>query len=148
MTSLLDIAPLMEEYTIRRGQKTTVLSVVGIAVQDLAPLLNEFPEIRTAMSGSVKEETLDALIKSSPRIVSKVIVLGTGGKGTNEELAAADKLALGEKFDIIRAILRLTFPQGVGPFVADLASLAREINVGVDPETVAPVTNSSAPSSG
>lgn len=119
MASLTDIADLSEEVTIRG----TIITVKGIDATGIAYLLDKFPDIRKLMSHRAEDVTAEALIQLAPEALAAVIASGVGKTGDVETEKVALSLTIGEQFLIINPLLRLTFPQGAGPFVEQLAAL-------------------------
>ena len=119
MVSLLDIADQQKTVTIRDKD----VAVFGISAQDIVYLFGKFPELRLLMSGKQADLTPETLLKLAPGAVAAAIAAGTGAAGDENAEAVAARLGLGEQLDLLAAIFDLTFPQGVGPFVAKLDAL-------------------------
>jgi len=119
MVSLLDIADQQKTVTIRDKD----VAVFGISAQDIVYLFGKFPELRLLMSGKQADLTPETLLKLAPGAVAAAIAAGTGSAGDENAEAVAARLGLGEQLDLLAAIFELTFPQGVGPFVAKLDAL-------------------------
>ncbi len=119
MVSLLDIADQQKTVTIRHKD----VAVFGISAQDIVYLFGKFPELRLLMSGKQADLTPETLLKLAPGAVAAAIAAGTGSAGDENAEAVAARLGLGEQLDLLAAIFELTFPQGVGPFVAKLDAL-------------------------
>ena len=113
MASLLDIAPASKEV---HG-----VSVYGVSARGIAHLLGSFPELRKLMSGM--EVDAESLMAVAPDAIAAIIAAGVGKPGDAEYTAAADRLPVDIQADLLSAILSITMPQGVGPFVEKLASL-------------------------
>jgi hypothetical protein len=118
MAGLVDIAPATETVTIRG----TAIEVYGVSAAGVAHLLARFPALRQLMSGV--EASADDLMALAGEAVAPVIAAGTGAPGDADAEAAAGRLSIDEQADLLSAIFRLTFPQGVGPFVEKLGALA------------------------
>jgi hypothetical protein len=117
MVGLLDIAPLNQAVTIRNQP----IEVTGVSVRGLAQLLLRFPELRALISG--REVGLDQLLALGGDIVAAVIAAGCGQAGEAEAEKAAGRLGLDDQAELLAAIMTLTMPQGLGPFVDKLARL-------------------------
>ena len=65
----------------------------------------------------------DALASAGPAAIAAVLAAGTGAAGDAEEEAAAAALPPGVQARLFAAILRLSAPEGVIPFVTDLVGL-------------------------
>jgi hypothetical protein len=113
MTSLLDIGPLTEEVEIR-GTKVTVQ---GITAGHLFQLFAEFPDMRKLLDGSDDPMSLMAL---APDLIAKIIAIATGSPNDKEVEARAKTLGAAEQLAVVAAAQRLSFPQGLGPFLEQL----------------------------
>lgn len=125
MVSLLDIGDLKEEVDIR-GKK---IDVTGVSASGAVTLLTRFPEIRKLFAGKAADVTVEAIVSMAPELVAAIIAAGCGSPGDVKHEEAARKLGIEEQFDLITAILRLTFPAGVGPFVERLYALMPDADV-------------------
>lgn len=124
MTSLVDLGALKEEVTVRG----TKLNVSGISAENILNLLVEIPELRLVFAGKEIEDPLTVLTQRGGRGLAAVLVMGLGlwsdDKETREkEISAARGLTAGEQTDLLRAIFRLTFPQGITSFMEGLTSV-------------------------
>lgn len=118
MVGLLDIAPLTETVDIHG----TTIEVRGLGVDDLAYLIQRFPEVGRALV----ERTIDAagIVGLGPGIVGAAIAVAIGAQGDlAQEKAATSRLTLTEQVDVVAVIMRLTTPEGVVPFVERLTGL-------------------------
>lgn len=131
MVGLIDIAPLTEKVDVR-GAK---IEVYGVSAKGVAMLLGRFPELRMMMSG--KEVKADRLMEMGGDAVSAIIAAGIGFPGDEEQENAAARLPITAQADLLEAILRLTLPNGLGPFVEKLTALGAVLN---DPSPKAPAT--------
>lgn len=122
MVGLVDIAPAT----------TTVagVEVFGVSARGIAYLLNRFPQLRMLMAGG--EVSAEDLITMAPDAVSAIIAAGTGTPGVTAAEEAADRLSLDMQADFLTAILRLTMPKGVSPFVEKLTTLGNTLGVNTD----------------
>lgn len=112
-----DIAPAIETVGVR-GLK---LKVLGLDVEHIAHLFREFPEVSKAISAQAVD--IGALMKLSSRLLNAIVL---GGLRDNEMPGIEDgvkNLMLGEKAKIVAAIVRLTMPDGLGPFVELMTAL-------------------------
>lgn len=118
MVSLVDIAPIGEGVSIR-GQN---IECKGISAEGIARLIVRFPEMRALMSGRALELSPDRLLVLVPAAIGAIIAEGCGD-GSEAHEAAANRLAVGEQMDLLEAIIKMTLPGGVGPFVEKLERL-------------------------
>ena len=113
MVSLLDIVPSVETVDVG-GEK---IAVHGVSATGLAYLIRRFPEL---LSGGIGVEMLMSV---GGEAVAAVIACGCGYLGNEDAEAKAASFSLDVQADLLAAILRLTMPQGVGPFVEKLSAL-------------------------
>jgi len=129
MVGLLDIAPAVEKVKVKSGNVETEVEVYGVSIEGAAHLLGDFPELRKVMTGQEVNLTAADLVTLVPRAAASIIAAGVGkpGDGVTEKQAAA--LNAEAQLDLIDAILRLTLPRGLGPFVAKLVSMGAAAGV-------------------
>lgn len=137
MTSLLDIGPLTEEILVR-GKSITVN---GFTPEGFFHLISSFPEI--GQLANLKNADAAALLSVAPASIAMVVAIATTDRanygtvaewketlGRTVKIAAA--LSVHHQLAIVNAAIRLTFPEGVGPFVAEMSDLTnsvKEVNV-------------------
>ncbi len=117
MIGLIDIAPAIETVDVQGASVT----VHGVSAKGLALLLGRFPELRKLMTG--QEVQAEQLMAMGGDAVSAIIAAGCGYPGDEAAESIAGKLSLDSQADLLGAILRLTLPRGVGPFVEKLTAL-------------------------
>lgn len=123
MVSLVDVAPNKE--TVEVNGKP--VPVAGISAQGIAWLIEIHPEIMSRLfAGKSVDLKPGDLMKLGPKIIASIIAAGTGHIDEPNETEAAASLALGDQLDLLAAIIRKTFPRGVGPFVAQFEALAAQ----------------------
>jgi hypothetical protein len=127
MTSLLDIAPSIETVEIN-GKK---VAVDGVSAEGIAILLRRFPELRQLLSGRTVEA--ERLMAMGGEAVAAIIAAGTGFPGNEEAERIAGRLPAGPQIELIEAVLRLTMPGGIGPFVAALGRMGALLGVASPP---------------
>lgn len=120
MVSLLDIGDLAETVPVR-GKN---IEVVGISAKGLLVLLQRFPEVRKLVASRGQDVKAEDLMKLGSDVVAVIIAAGCGKPGDRKFEDKAASLGAGEQLDLIAAIIKLTMPQGIGPFVEKLAGLA------------------------
>ena len=79
-------------------------------------------------------------------LVAAIIAAGTGDPGDPVAEEAAGRLGIDEQADLLSAILRVTLPKGVGPFVEKLLALGAALDAGS--AVSGPATTSRKQSSG
>lgn len=135
MAGLLDIAPLTETVVVR-GQKLEVGELSGSAI---VRLLARFPELRTLMSGRAVEP--ERLLAMGGDALDAVIAAACGSAGDAEAEKMAGRLGAEAQAEILEVTLRLTMPNGPGPFAARLQKLAGSLGGGGQQQR-APATKS------
>lgn len=139
MVGLIDIAPRVEAIPVQGAS----VQVYGVSASGLALLLSRFPELRKLMTGIEVETT--QLISVGGEAVAAIIAAGCGYPGDENAEAVAAKLALDSQADLLAAILRLTLPEGIGPFVSKLTALSGLLDIDARSDTE-PGTTSPKPS--
>jgi hypothetical protein len=138
MVGLIDIAPAVETIDVHG----TSVSVHGISAKGIAHLLGRFPELRKLMTGQqVESENLMAMGGDA---VAAIIAAGCGYPADEQAEAVAGKLAIDAQADLFAAILRLTLPAGLGPFVEKLTALGGILDAA--PSAMAQASSSPKPS--
>jgi hypothetical protein len=117
MVGLVDIAPVTKSVVIR-GE---AIKVMGVSARGVALLLSRFPELRALVTG--REVALETLLALGGDVVAAIIAAGTGSPGDEAAEAAVDNLTLEEQADLLIEIIRMTMPNGVGPFVEKLMAM-------------------------
>jgi hypothetical protein len=117
MVGLIDIAPSVKTIEVQG----TPVTVHGVSAKGLAHLLSRFPELRMLMTG--QEVQAEQLMSMGGDAVAAIIAAGCGYPGDETAETVAGKLSLDAQADLLAAILRLTLPKGVGPFVEKLTAL-------------------------
>jgi hypothetical protein len=136
MVGLVDIAPSVETVEVQGAS----VEVHGVSARGLALLLGRFPDLRKLMTGLDVEA--NQLIALGGEAVAAIIAAGCGYPGDEKAEAIAGSLSLDAQADLLAAILRLTLPKGVGPFVAKLTGLASILDVDVARSDTAPASMS------
>ncbi len=139
MPGLLDIAAATKQVAVR-GQQ---IDVHGISAKGIAHLLARFPELRKILAGL--EVDFESLLKMGGDVVAGVIAAGCGYPGDSEAEKTAESLALEEQADLIIAILELTLPNGMGPFIEKITAMGGHMDIGELPQK-APGTKLPSPS--
>lgn len=138
MVGLIDIAPKVETIDVQ-GMP---VAVHGVSAKGLAILLGRFPELRKLMGG--QEVEAEQLMAMGGDAIAAIIAAGCGYPGDEKAEAVAERLAIDLQADLIAAILRLTLPAGLGPFVEKLTALGSLLDA--VPSATAPGSKSPQPS--
>lgn len=134
MVGLVDLAPAIETVSVRGKQ----VPVYGVSAKGIAYLLARFPELRALMAG--REVAAEQLMAMGGDAVAAIIAAGCGYPGDPEAEKVFGLLPADTQADLLSPVLRLTMPQGVGPFVEKLGALGGIL--GAAPSTAAPATKS------
>lgn len=131
MVGLLDMAPSQKTVPVRGVS----LPVTGVSVAGLARIMGKFKEVERLFTGKSKPEdwTAASLMKLVPEAVAEVIAAGLGYPGDAAQIKAAEELPVGEQLALITAVLEVTMPQGIGPFVESLSGLLSASGMKVQP---------------
>jgi len=138
MVGLIDIAPKLETIDVQG----TSVAVHGVSARGVAHLLGRFPELRKLMTGQAVET--EQLMTMGGDAVAAIIAAGCGYPGDEKAEAVAERLSIDAQADLLGAILRLTLPVGLGPFVEKLTVLGGILDA--VPSVTAPVSSSPKPS--
>jgi hypothetical protein len=115
MVGLLDIAPSSRTVTVNGAE----LEVKGVSAGGVAYLLQKFPELRALLAGR-DDVDANSLISRVPDAIAAIIASGCGYPGSADAEAKAAELPAEAQMDILAAIVELTMPKGVGPFLEKL----------------------------
>lgn len=132
MSTLRDLAPLARTVRLRGVD----VEVTGIAAQDIPYLLDRF-----AVLGKLASEgrfTLDELAAAAPDALAALFACGIGARGDPEVEARARALKLGEQAALFAAIVEVSLPDGVGPFVENLRKLGLTLKTILPAEAPSP----------
>jgi hypothetical protein len=143
MVGLLDLAP--STRTVRAGGGD--VAVYGVSAKGIAALLTQFPNLKTLFTGGQIAMDAESIATIAPDAVSAIIAAGCGYPGDAKAIAKVDTLPVAEQAALLNAIVDLTMPEGVGPFVEALMSLMAKLNFdGPESHGKAPASNSQSPS--
>lgn len=119
MVSLVDIGNIRHTVMVR-GQE---LDVGGVSAQGVMILLDRFPELRKIMSGKGDDSSGAKIVEMMPEALGAIIAAGCGAPGDKDQEAIARNLTIAEQVELVDEIFKLTFPQGLRPFVERLVKL-------------------------
>lgn len=138
MASLLDVGPLTDTVKVR-GKDVTLYPITPAG---LFYLIRESEEVRLLLDGKANEIKPERLMQMGPDNIALVVAVGAvhplipteevgaDGNVTNmwlkavqESAKVAKTLSASEQLSAVVSIFRMTFPDGVGPFVAALRAL-------------------------
>lgn len=121
MATLLDLANAGRKVKVGDNE----IEVFGVSVEAVVALLVRFPAIMKRLVGTTEEAEIDGatMLALAPTAVAAFIAACCGQAGDKEAEKAAARLSIEAQLNIIEAGMKLTFPSGVGPFVAKLKGL-------------------------
>jgi hypothetical protein len=155
VASLLDIGPLFEDIPVG----TKHVRAFGISPEGFFHILTKFPQLWGMFSsGDQRQINVVALQAAAPGSVAMAIAISTTNRASydtaeawhadvDRAYAKALQLSAHYQMRLFQAALRLTFPEGIGPFIKGLESLSRSINQ-VAQGTVPDMTSSKRSRSG
>lgn len=121
MADLLDIAPSTAVGVVKiDGQR---VKVRGVSVDAIASIVSRFPELKALVNGGLGDSIVQRLIEGCGAAVGPIIAAGCGHLADETYEQHAAKLLPEHQVKFIKAILGLTFPNGIGSFVTELTSL-------------------------
>jgi hypothetical protein len=126
MPGLLDIAP--SSRTVKIGDVD--VGVHGVSAKGIAVLLERFPQVREMFVGRSQELTPDSIVTLIPDAIAAIIAAGTGSPGDPQAEAAAERLPVGVQADLLEAIIAVTMPKGVGPFLDQVMGVIGLVDAG------------------
>lgn len=136
MPSLKDLLDHSKAPTESVSVGDITIPVAGISINGIAYLLNRFEELRMLLSG--KSVDVDKLLSMGGDIVGAIIAAGCGKVGIKEEEIAASNLPLEVQSEFLAKIIKVTLPNGVGPFVEKLNGLMGSVGkIDVGPSNTA-----------
>lgn len=108
------------------------VAVYGIGIGVIAKLFRSFPQISTVMKdrakGGAPDIDLMEILDKAPGAVAMLIAAGFGHFGEPEYERAAANLSVEEQIAVIRKIIDVTMPNGIGPFVESIGGMAAALD--------------------
>lgn len=149
MTSLRDVGPLGEQVQVG----ATTLSVHGATPEAFFYLLDRFPAVRDMFDGGARNLDGRALMAAGPEAIAFVIAVTTTDRAAfptrdawlsevGEVARIAIALPAHHQMPLLNAAVRLTFPEGVGPFMQQVNATADTFTA-ISGKGTAPATTSS-----
>jgi hypothetical protein len=128
MVSLLDLAP--STRTVRVGgefeENGADVSVFGVSAKGIASLLSQFPQLQDLFKGGELKFDAASIATVAPDAIAAIIAAGCDSPGDPAAVAVAERMPVGDQMKILAAVIELTMPDGIGPFMEALdATIAR-----------------------
>jgi hypothetical protein len=120
MIDLLDIAPSTAVDIVKLGEDR--IKVYGITISTMASIISQFPDLKKLASGG-GDDSIALLISGCGAAIGPIIAAGCGHHGDEKYEQAAARLQPAYQLKLLRAILGLTFPNGIGSFVTEMTEL-------------------------
>ena len=148
MASLLDIVPLTTTVSVNG----TEITVRGVGIDAIACAMSASPDLAALMRpGGVILSDPASLLMAAPAALHGVIAEACGMAGDAAALEVVRTLPFHSQVDLVEAIIKLSFPGGVLPFVPRLTGLLGSVPTpaaaaapavnGTGGDLVEPVTN-------
>ncbi|HVR68184.1 MAG TPA: hypothetical protein VMT98_16165 [Verrucomicrobiae bacterium] len=119
MADLLDIAPATAVEVVRiNGERYTVRGLHGNAI---ASIVARFPNLGLLIGGGADIGT--RMIEQAGNAIGPIIAAGCGHLGDEKAEKIASELLIEDQLKFLKAILGLTFPNGLSSFVQELTGL-------------------------
>ncbi|MCK1668622.1 hypothetical protein [Bradyrhizobium sp. 153] len=141
MPGLLDVAPSFASHSING----TEVTVTGVSAAGFAVLLDRFPEVRALLTGKPVDMSPEDIMAKVPAAIDAILAAGTGNPGDPRAEAIAHNLPAGDQLELLKKIVDVTMPKGVGPFADALMAIMG--GLGVESISI-PGMNSPQPSNG
>lgn len=141
MASLLDIGPLTEEVEIRGAR----LTVQGLTAGHIFQLFAEFPEMRVLLEMG-QADPKEVMLRLAPDLLGRIIAIGTGSPNDKEVEAKAKTMGASDQLAILSAVFRLSFPQGIGPFVDSITKMVSATMTELPPDGLGDSARAAMPS--
>lgn len=146
MPGLLDIAKLRKTIPIGEGDDVFHVTVKGISGKKIAQIVSRFPVIGAFIfpttAGQASFDDPSQLIAQAPEAVAAII-----HAGVDEDIDESDiaEIPVGYQIDVLLAILNITLPGGIVPFINKLTSLFGDAASLVPPNVAASPSVTSMP---
>jgi hypothetical protein len=124
MADLLDIAPSMavEAVRVNGGQRITVQK---IGADGIAYLIKTFPDLAMLVASGITTNTAGLLVMQFSSAICPIIAAGCGHHGDEKYEQAAARFLAEDQVKLLGAILRVTFPNGLAPFLEAVDGIAK-----------------------
>jgi hypothetical protein len=136
MADLLDIAPSVAVATV--DIDGVPITVRAVPLDGIASIIAQFPELRTLIKGGFDDDFIPRLILGCGASVGPIIAAGCGHLADEAYKRRAADLPAQHQVRFLKAIFRLSFPNGIGSFVEDMTEL-KAIITGPDEGAAKPI---------
>ena len=118
MVSLVDIVPQRKTVRINGGSE---VELRGLGLRQIGSLFLRFPELRKLFSASAPALDFEAMAMAAPDAIASIIAEAAGQPEAADNIAEA--MSLDDCAACMSAVLDLTMPDGLGPFVEKVSRL-------------------------
>ncbi len=136
MADLLDIAPSAAVAVVEIDGKP--ITVRPISFDAIASIIARFPELKSLIKDGFGDDFIPRLILGCGASVGPIIAAGCGHLADEVYEQRALNLLPQYQVKFLKAILGLSFPNGIGSFVEELTDLMRDL-VGDPDEGAKPI---------
>jgi hypothetical protein len=122
MNDFLSINPAPETVTIN-GKK---VAVHGISMEGFGHLIPRYPNLISDLQDRLKTDgnlTVVAIMQVAGPAIGPILAAGVGHPGNDEAEKQAAQLSAATQLKLLDKIIDKTMPDGLGPFVEQLATL-------------------------
>lgn len=142
MADLLDIAPSTACEVVKLdGQRIIVRGLHGDAI---ASIVARFPELGALLGSG--DNIGPRLIERFGKAISPIIAAGCGHLGEEKYEQHAQKLSVEDQLKLVKAIIGLTFPNGLSSFITTVTALLAGVEEGAQPIIKVRLKTSPSPS--
>jgi hypothetical protein len=120
MADLLDIAPSTAVAVVKINDKRII--VHGLSGNAIASIVARFPDLGLLLGG-ITGNIGPQLIDRFGVAIGPIIAAGCGHLGDEKYEQHASKLLVEDQLRFLKAIIELTFPNGIASFVGAMAAL-------------------------
>jgi hypothetical protein len=120
MADLLDIAPATAVEVVKVNGNRDRVIVRGLHGNAIASIAARFPKLALLLGG---DNIVPRMIEQFGDAIGPIIAAGCGHLGDEKREEAATRFLIEDQLKLLKAILGLTFPNGLTSFVEELTSL-------------------------
>lgn len=119
---LLDIAPATNVAVVKIDAERE-MEVRGFPINEMASIIVRYPLLITIFKGGPGDEAIPQMIMDCAASVGPIIAAGTGHFADEAYEQHAASLPVSVQVKLLKAIMGLICPNGIGSFVVDLTTL-------------------------
>lgn len=135
MADLLDIAPSTAVEMVQLGDdEGQSVEVRGITINAMAAIITQFPELKSIMMGT-SGNPVPLVVSGCVAAIGPIIAAGVGHFGEQKYVEHAAQMLPEQQLKLLQAIVRLTFPNGIGAFMSEVTALMNGAAEGEAPRT-------------